>query len=61
MSITNRKTHEYLGMTLRFIGEGKFIINMVIFFSEILDEEPYDMTGVAVIPASDNLFSTHED
>ena len=42
--------HEYLGMTLDFSEESKFIGNMEEYINEILIGLPEDMNGVATTP-----------
>ena len=58
MTVRRGKKHDYLGMTLDFSNEGKFIVDMEEYLDEILSELPEDMNGVATTPAVDHLFKT---
>ena len=40
MTVMQGKTHDYLGMTLDFSEEGKFIVNMKEYITEIPSEFP---------------------
>jgi hypothetical protein len=61
MTVKRGKIHEYLGMTLDFSKEGKFIVNMEEYIDEILTGLPEDMNGMATTPAADHLFKTRSD
>ena len=47
MTVKPGKIHEYLGMTLDFSEESKFIVNMEEYTVEILIGLPEDMNGVS--------------
>ena len=47
MTVKQGKIHEYLGMTLDFSEESKFIVNMEEYTVEILIGLPEDMNGVS--------------
>ena len=47
MMVKRGKIHEYLGMTLDFSEESKFIVNMEEYIDEILIGLPEDMNGVS--------------
>ena len=53
--------HDYLGITINYGEEGKVKFTMYDFLKDIIAEAPADMNGIAVNPARDNLFETHED
>ena len=61
MTVKRGKIHEYLGMTLDFSEEGKFIVNTEEYIDEILIGLPEDTNGVAITPAVDHLFKTCSD
>jgi len=61
MTVKQGKMHDYLGMTLDFSKEGKFIIKMEEYIDKILSRLPEGMNGVATTPAADQLFRTHND
>ena len=61
MTVKRGKIHEYLGMTLDFSEESKFIVNTEEYIDKILIGLPEDMNGVVTTPASDHLFKTHSD
>ena len=61
MTVRPGKIHDYLGMTLEFSKEGKFIVNIEIYIDKILIGLPEDMTGMATTPAVDHMFKTCSD
>ena len=61
MIVKQGKIHAYLGMTLDFSEESKFIVNMEEYIDEILIGLPEDINGVATTPVSDHLFKTRSD
>ena len=61
MRVKRGKIHEYLGMTLDFSEESKFIINMEEYTDNILIGLPEDMNGVTTTPVADHLFKTLSD
>jgi hypothetical protein len=54
---THGKVHEYLGMTLDFMEDGKVKIVMKDYIKQMLDEIPDDMDSEAATPASAHLFT----
>ena len=61
MTVRRGKVHEYLGMTLDFTHEGKFIVDMEAYLDEMIKDLPGDMGGKATTPAADHLFRTRDD
>jgi hypothetical protein len=55
------KIHDYLGMTIDYSEEGKVKFMMFDYVEGILDEAPADMDGVAVTPATLELFTVDEN
>ena len=58
MPVRRGKLHEYLGMTLHFSQEKKFVVNMEAYLDEMINDLPEDMNGKASTPAADHLFRT---
>lgn len=58
LTITHRKTHECLGMTIDCTEDGKAIIGMDEHADGILKRE--DMAGTATSPAADHLHEVNE-
>ena len=56
MSITRGKKHEYLGMTIEFIGSKQVQITMYDFIKKMLNEIPKDMNGTKPTAAGEHLF-----
>ena len=61
MSVSRGKKHEYLGMTLDFSEEGKFIVDMEQYLKEMVSDLPDDMGGMATTPAADHLFKVRDN
>ena len=61
VSVAKGSAHDYLGITINYGEEGKVKFTMYDFLKDIIAEAPADMNGIAVNPARDNLFETHED
>ena len=61
MRVKRVKIHDYLGMTLDFSEEGKFMVTMEEYSNEILIGLSEDMNGVATTPAVDHMFKTRSD
>jgi hypothetical protein len=53
--------HDYLGMTINYLEDGKVKLIMSDYVKGILDEAPDDMDGTAVTPAASNLFMVQMD
>ncbi len=60
MTVTRRKIHDCLGMTLDFTEPGKVVFQMDDYIEGLLDEVPSDMTGTASTPAANFLFTSNE-
>ena len=58
MTVRRGKVHDYLGMTLDFSQDKKFIVNMEAYLDEMLKDLPEDMNCIAFTPAVDYLFQT---
>jgi hypothetical protein len=56
---TRGKVHDYLGMTFDFSQEGKVIVDMVDYITNMVEEFPMDFkpTDTAPTPATDDLFA----
>ena len=61
VTVKRCKIYQYLGMTLDFSEESKFIINMEEYIDVMLIGLPEDMNGVATTPAADHLSKTLSD
>ena len=61
MIVKRGKIHDYLGMTLDFSKEDKFIVNMEEYIDKILTGLLEYMNGVVTTPALDHLFKTFSD
>ena len=61
MTIRRGKKHDYLGMTLDFSNNGKFIIDMEEYINDVISDLPEDMSGSASTPAADHLFKTRDN
>jgi hypothetical protein len=55
------KIHDYLGMTIDYSEDGKVKFMMPDYVEGILDEAPSEMSGIAVTPATPNLFTVKVD
>ena len=49
--------HDYLGMDFEFMDSGSLEVSMFQYLDGIIDEFPELITGKAVTPAADHLFS----
>ena len=61
LTVTRRKVHDYLGMTIDYSVPGKVIICMDDYVRAILDKAPPDMARVVLTPAADHLFDVNPD
>jgi len=61
LTITRRKIHEYLGMTLDYRESGKIKISMFDYIRNMLADLPEDMNGTSVTPAGENLFTVNQE
>jgi hypothetical protein len=62
VTITCRKVHEYLGMTINYSSvKEKVKITMVSYIQGMLEELPPDMAGKSVTPAATHLFQVNKD
>ena len=61
LTVRRGKIHDYLGMTLDFLTNSKFIINIEACLDEVLGDLPKDMDGMASTPAADHLFKTQDN
>ena len=59
MIVRRGNKHDYIGVTLVFCEDGKFLIDMEEYLDEILSGLPKDINGRATTPAADNLSKTH--
>ena len=58
MAVRRGKKHDYLGMTLDFSKDGKFVIDMEGYLDNILNGLPEDIYEMATTPPEDHLFKT---
>lgn len=56
LTVHRGKIHKYLGMTLDYSIDGKVVIIMEDYIKEMLEGLPPEMDGIAVTPATTNLF-----
>ena len=61
MTVRRGKKHVYLGMTLDFSEDGKFIVDMEEYLDKILHGLPEDIDKVATTPAANHLCKTRDD
>ena len=52
--------HDYLGMDFEFMNNGSLEVSMFKYLDSIIDEFPELITGKAVTPAADHLFSVRD-
>jgi hypothetical protein len=55
------KIHDYLGMTIDYLEDGKVKFIMTDYVQGILDKAPDKMNGTAVTPAASDLFTVRGD
>ena len=59
LTVTRRRVHVYLGMTIDYSVDGQVTFKMSDFVDEIVKETPEDLTkGVSTTPAANHLFTT---
>ena len=56
MTVRRGKTHDYLGITLDFLDDGRFIVDMEEYLNRILSGLSEDTEGVATTSVADHLF-----
>ena len=61
MTVSNGMCHDYLGMTFDFTMPKKLQVHMKGYIDLILGGLPKTMDGVAITPATSNLFRTNND
>jgi hypothetical protein len=61
MTVTRGKEHTFLGMKIRYTGEGTAIITMQQYLEEALAESEMNVSRTAVTPATRNLFEVDPD
>ena len=61
MTVSSGTCHDYLGMTFDFTMPEKLQVHMKGYIDLILGGLPKTMDGVAVTPATSNLFWTNND
>jgi len=58
----DRNIHDYLGMTLDFMNEGKVAVDMSDYVKSMVDDSPFRIgSKVAPTPASDDLFAQDDE
>ena len=60
VTATRGKTHDYLGMAFTYEDDGKAIVSMADYMSDLVDEFPYRITKKAPTPATEDLFTAGE-
>jgi hypothetical protein len=61
MTVTRGREHTFLGMKIRYTGEGTAIITMKQYLEEALAESEIRISRTAVTPATRNLFEVDPD
>jgi hypothetical protein len=61
MTVTRGREHTFLGMKIRYTGEGTAIITMKQYLEEALAESEMHISRTAVTPATRNLFEVDPD
>ncbi len=61
MTVTRGKRHDYLGMTLVFMSEGKLKIDMIDYIDKICREFPEELVGDTKYPWSEKLFAVDKN
>jgi hypothetical protein len=60
LSIWHGKTHDYLGMRIEYIDNGRVQFTMFDYINKMLDELPSEMSGTAATPAANHLFAVND-
>ena len=61
LTVSQGKTHEYLGMSLDFRHKGEVRINMEHYIDMMLRDAPQEMDGTSKTPAASYLFKTNPE
>ena len=61
LTVTHRKVHDYLGMTLDFSLPRKVQVSMFNYIDKMLEALPTDMDGTAATPAAQHLFEVNNN
>ena len=57
---TRGKVLEYLGIMIDYRKKGKVTFSMKDYINKLLEEVPYDMSGVAKTPVVNHLFNVND-
>ena len=61
LTVHHEKKHDYLGMWLDFLLDGKVQVQMFNYINKMLLELPGDMDGIAASPAAEHLFQVSDN
>ena len=61
LTVSQGKTHEYLGMSLDFRHKGEVRINMEHYINMMLRDTPQEKDGTSKTPAASHLFKTNPE
>jgi hypothetical protein len=62
LAVHHGKVHDYLGMTINYLEDGKVrFSSMIDYIDVLLDEAPEDMAGTTVTPTANDLFTMCKD
>jgi hypothetical protein len=60
MTVTRGKLHHFLGMTIKYLGDGTATIHMPSYIKEAIKESGFDVTKSAPSPCVSTLFTVDE-
>ncbi len=55
------KVHDYLGMIMDFLQEGKVMVNMIEYIKSIIADFPEEIVATRTTPAADHLFMVRDE
>jgi hypothetical protein len=61
MKVTRGSTHKFLGMTIKYLGDGTATIHMPSYICEAIDESGLDATKSASTPCASSLLYVDEN
>jgi hypothetical protein len=60
MTVTRGRTHKFLGMTIKYLGDGTATIHMPSYISEAISESGLDVSKTVKTPCSNSLLAIDE-